>query len=724
MIDEQQIKSIKLGNGCTIEMVLKKDTWLGLGRIMLGKTLLRDGTRPIVLRIDTPEGILYTDYTLDKVDLSSSGSATVILKASGYPWGRQECLDEYDQPLYAIMGQSHTVVDEVTLEFTPIQECIGGRTYHGFSYHVAFSSSKRSIHRILVDATWELGGSIEGKTVLSQGQCNMPVYRGAKNTLFTTVCLKALHLHGSSQGMSFQLSPRGGLLQAFDFQYGKEGAMLHYWPRMESISSILESPKGSDRLHIVDEYRFPLTKKVATTPQRILFTPGPLEEHEARDLWWEAIEKIYGHLRQRYKVTEPRVHPEAQKIGSPCVRGNKVMVDVMGQQVEHQDFMYALAEYYLPRLSRNGIKRIFMETMCQSDATELGMKRKLDDGPHGDHHCGSVCCTWRFFPSDYWGGIKAWKHLYESGRKLGIQVGSWAAPHLSHNAPVFKEHPEWKITGVNSLASGGGYGIHSINALDWNTGVFKWVLDDLRRWQKEGGLDYLWLDSWSNLGLLPVNYASKMRPNWEALSRFCGELSQMGIELAFESLSPFGVMACGFSDLRGDKMGQNHAVAGQNDFDWWVGEEDMLFNVSMYDVHPCKRSDDEVFTIKFKAMSNRGFIMLPDLLGKDKDMPDRHIMLHQTYESVISHMHRRRLLPGGLGTRWSDGKTDIVWAYRSGVLPLVPGEHASRIIGRESEPLGGDGVLNVLPHQVYMIMGGHCSRRRGKQLVENNQILI
>jgi hypothetical protein len=76
MIDEQQVKSIKLGNGCTIEMVLKKGAWLGLGRIMAGKTLLRNGARPIALRIDTPEGILYTDYKLEHVDLSSAGSAT------------------------------------------------------------------------------------------------------------------------------------------------------------------------------------------------------------------------------------------------------------------------------------------------------------------------------------------------------------------------------------------------------------------------------------------------------------------------------------------------------------------------------------------------------------------------------------------------------------------------------------------------------------------------
>jgi hypothetical protein len=700
---KQNIKAIKLKNGYTIEMVLEKGIWLGLGGVMSGKTLLRDGTRPISLRIDTPEGILYTGYTLGNIDMSSAGGVTITLKAGGYPWGRREYLDEYEQQEYSIMGDTETVADEVKLEFSPVQENIGGRIWHGFSYCVAFSSRKRFIHRIAVDASWELGGSIAGKTVLSQGQCNMPVYRGAKNSLFTTACLKALHLHSSPQGVSFQLAPRGGLIQAFDFQYGKEGALLHYWPQMESISSIIESPKGSTRLHIVDEYRFPLAKTVATTPQRVLFTPGPLEEHEARDLWWESIEKIYGGLRKRFKVREPIVRPEGQKTGNPSIKGDKVMVNVMGHEVEHQDYMYALADYYLPHLAKNGIKRIFMETMCQSDATELGMKRKLDNGVHGDLHCGSVCCTWRFFPADYWGGIKAWKYLYEAGRKLGVQVGSWAAPHLSHNSPIFKEHPDWKIKGVNSLANGGGYGIHSINALDWNTGVFDWVLEDLRRWQEEGGLDYLWLDSWSNLGLLPVNYANKMRPNWQALSRFCGELSRMGIDLAFESLSPFGIMACGFSDLRGYKMGQNHAVAGQNDFGWWVGEEDMLFNVSMYDIHPNERSEDEVFGIKFKAMANRGFIMLPDLLSKGKDMPARHVLLHQTYESIVQHMLRRHLLPVNMGTRWSDGKTDIIWAYRNGFLPLAHYVQVRRVIGIDRETIACDGILELKPQQVYMI---------------------
>ena len=696
-------KSVQLGSGCVLELILEKKLWLGIGAVIIGGIPMRDGTRPLMLRIETPEGVIYTDYIFKGVETSGSGVATVNLSASGYPGCRQEYLDEYDQPQFALLSKPQRVVDDVTLRFTPVEARIGGREWQGFAYQVAFSSRERSIHRITVDATWELGGSIAGNTVLCQSQCNPPVYRGKKATLFTTSVLKALHMYGSPQGVSFQLAPRAALLQGFDFQYGKCGALLHYWPEMDSISSVMESPKGSTLLHVVDEYRFSMASKVATSPQRVLFTPGPLEEHEARDLWWESIEKIYGGLRKKYKVAETLVRPEGRKVGCPSAKGGNVMVSVMGHEVEHQDWMYAVAEHYLPLLARNGIRKFWMETVCQSDATEMGMKRKLDKGAHGDLHCGSVCCTWRFFPSDYWGGIKAWKHLHETGRKLGIQIGTWAAPHFSHNAPIFKEHPDWKITGVNSLVNGGGYGIHAIHAVDWNTRILDWVLADFRRWKEEGGLDFVWFDSWSNLGLLPINYAEKMRTNWGALSRFCGALSRMGIELSFESLSPFGVMECGFTDLRGYKMGEDLSVAGQNDFGWWVGEEDMLFNVSMYNIHPCERQDDDLFDIKFKAMANRGFVMLTGLLANDRDMPVRHILLHHSYEQVLPHMRTRRLLPGGTGVRWSDGKTAIIWAFRDNVLPVGTGCKVYRVIGKDREAVPQDGLLKLMARNIYLI---------------------
>ena len=310
-------KTLKLTNGCSIELLLDGDNWLGIGSISAGKTSLRDGARPICLRIDTPEGVLYTSYKLKSSEVLASGKAVVVLAAIGYPWGRQEYVDEYEQPQYSIMDNPAIAEDEVRLEFSPLGESLGGREWLGFSWQVSFSSSKRAVHRIITDATWELGGRITGNTILNQGQCNMPVYQGAKGKLFTTAVLKALHMHGSPLGMSFQLSPRSGLIQGFDFQYGREGALLQYWPKMDSISSVIESPKGSDRLHVVDEYRFPLAKKVATARQHVLFTPGPVARHEGRDLWWEAMEKIYGDLRKKHGVAAPLAMPEGQKIGYP-----------------------------------------------------------------------------------------------------------------------------------------------------------------------------------------------------------------------------------------------------------------------------------------------------------------------------------------------------------------------------------------------------------------------
>ena len=697
------VEMITLSNGVSVELILGDGReWLGIGAVSLNGVPFRDGRRPLVLRIDTPDGYLYTRYTLTAVAADSAG-VKATFAAEAMPWCRQEYVDEYEQPQYTIAESFGRPVDTVTLRFEPVTETIGDRTWSGFAWSIGFESNARPIHRILVDGTWELGGTLTGNTVLSQGQCNMPVYRGAKDTLFTTACLKALHLHGTPQGFSFQLAPRGGLVQAFDFQYGTAGALLLYWPVMDSISCVLESPKGSDRLHVVDEYRFTLAQTASTTPQRVLFTPSPIAEHEARDAWWDAISHIYGSMRARYGVRETRSIPEAHKIGYPAAKDGTVKATILGHEVEHQDYIDAIAEWYLPKMAKNGLRRLFMETMCQSDATELGLRRKLDTGAHGDLHCGSVCATWRYFPSDFWGGIAAWKRLYTAAKKLGIEIGTWASPHLSHNAPIFKEHPEWKITGVNSLANGGGYGIHSINALDWNTGIFDWILADLRRWKEEGGYDYLWLDSWSNLGLLPINYAAGMRTNWDALSRFCGELSRMGTNLAFESLSPFGVMACGLADLRGFEMGQNHAVAGQNDFGWWVGSEDMLYNVSMYDIHPRDRSDDEVYGIKFRAMANRGFITLPGLISTTRDMPERHILLHHAYDAVLPHMTRRRLLPGGLGVRWTGGAAEVVWTYCAGAIPVAADCTVLRRCGSATTEVACDGLLRFSANEIYEI---------------------
>jgi hypothetical protein len=305
-------RKITIEKGIHLELLFKKSgEWNGIGAITVGGVRLRDGSRPAMVRIDTPDGVLYTRYVLKGIVRRAGGVTDIRFRAIGLPWGRQEYMDEYIQQLVAVNRSLDEVEDLVTLSVQPERLQMGGRDWIGFSYSFRYESRRRRIHRVLFDATWELGGSIEGNTVLSQSQCSPPVYRGARSSLFVTTCLKTLEQYGSPQGVSYQLAPRGGMLQAFDFQYGPRGALLQYWPEFGSICSDLQSPRGSSRLHVLDEYRFPLANRVATSPQHVLYSPGVLAEHEARDLWWEAYEHVYGGIRRKFRIKPSVVRPES-----------------------------------------------------------------------------------------------------------------------------------------------------------------------------------------------------------------------------------------------------------------------------------------------------------------------------------------------------------------------------------------------------------------------------
>lgn len=697
---------IRVGASTTLALRLgDHNEWLGIGEITVQGVALRDGKHPLVVRLDTPDGYLYTQYFVEQI--REDGEAVeVVFRALAFPWGRQEYLDEYEQPLYNLQCGAEPVADTLVLKLAPTSLHLGGREWTGFSYSFAYASAERQVHRLLVQGSWELDGSLVGNTVLQQGQCNMPVYRGATDTLFTTTCLKTLNQYGSPQGVSFQLAPRGGLLQGFDFQYGNSGALLQYWPEFSSISSVLESPVGSSLLQVADEYRFTLASQAETTPQVVLFTPGPLAEHEARDLWWEAHQTIYGAIRQRHGVVESVVRPELGKSYWTRVDGDRLRMTVGGVEVDSTEVPYAIADHVLPQLAKMGIHRFWPEVMSESDVTQMGMRYKLQDGVHGGITCNSVCATHRFLPADFWGGLPAWKYMAEKAHTLDIEIGAWFAPHFSPNAPIFQQHPEWLLIGPASTRFGGGYGFGALNMVDWNTGIFDWVLGDIKRWREEAGLDYLWIDSYSNLGLLMPNYAAGMRNNLDALGRLFGEFSKLGLKsLSFESLSPFGLMACGFADLRGDLFAQDHAVAGQNDFGWWVGEEDMAFNVSMYQVHARERSEQEQQDIQFRMMANRGYVMLNNLITGNYELPDWWVAFNNTYEQALPHMKIRRLLPDGAGVRWLDGDTQILWAYRDTEVALAYNTRVEELNGADARLVEHSDMLAAAKGRVYRITG-------------------
>jgi hypothetical protein len=695
---------LALSPTCRLELLATATgDFRGIGQVTVDGVPLRSAARPIVLRLDTPDGILYPRLELLGMDRGADGAARIRLRAHGIHWGRGEYADDYDQSIVWLAENAALIEDNLILNLEPAGLVLGGREWSGFTCAVHFHSASRRIHRLLVDATWEIGGTVTGNTVLSQGQCNMPVYRGARETLFTTACLRTLDRYGSPQANSFQLGPRGGLLQGFDFQYAPQGALLQYWSAFSSVASLLESPPGSDLLHVIDEYRFPLAADATTTPKWILFTAGTLAEHEARDLWSAAREHVYGRIRAVRGITATPVLPEIGMKYSTRVQDGRLRMNVAGAEVDSTEVPYAVAERVLPRLAAQGIRRFFPEVMSESDVTVLGLERKLDRGVHGDLHCSSVCSTHRFFPSEFWGGIKAWKHMYQKAQSLGMELGAWFAPHLSPRAPIFREHPEAQMRSITGLPAGGGYGFQTLVVADWNTCIYDWVMADLKRWKEEGGLDYLFVDSLSNMGMLQVNYAADMRTNCEALGRLVADIQRLGIRsLACECVSPWMASRFGVADLRGDLLDQDRAVAGQNDFGWWVDELDMAQGVCLM-VAARQRSPEEMERACFRAMAAGGYICYENQYGDDHQLADWWSRLNLLCLQALPHMGRRRLLPGRVGIAWEDNALRTVWTFQDYSLALDARVRVEQLNGASVRGLAHNGRIVLPAWGVYRV---------------------
>lgn len=683
-------------------MIADNGDFLGLGRVSVNDVSLRSNARPIQVRLDTPDGILYPRLELLQVDHDTDGAVRVGLRAHGLRWTRGEYADDYDQALVWLSDSAAPVADELTLILKPADLTLGGREWTGFSYAVEFHSAARRIHRLLVHGTWEIGGAITGNTVLSQGQCNMPVYQGSRESVFTTACLKTLDQYGSPQGNSFQLGPRGGLIQGFDFQYAREGALLQYWPSLDSVSSLLESPEGSDLLHTVDEYRFPLTAAITTPEKWVLFSPGALAEHQAHDLWWAARALVYGLSCEQFGVTPTAPVPEVGLKYRTRVANGRLLMNIAGEEVDSTEVPYAIAERVLPVLAAQGITRFFPEVMSESDVTALGMKRKLDDGVHGDLHCASVCSTHRFFPSEFWGGVEAWKVMADKAHDLGMEIGAWLAPHFSPRAPVFAEHPEYRMIGVTGLPAGGGYGFQTLVVADWNTPIADWVLADLKLWKAEGGLDYLFIDSLSNMGLVQANYAEAMRTNFAALGRFCGRVQELGISsLSCECISPWAASRFGVADLRGDLLEQDRAVAGQNDFGWWVGHLAMASGLTLV-AGARKRTPEEMERLLFRAMASGGYIMYEHEYGLDHKLADWWARLNHIHSRARPQMKTRRVLPDRAGIAWHDGDTRTIWTFKELPLASPAAAKVEVLDGRGARELAG-GTIALPAWGVYRV---------------------
>src|SRR5476649_141840 len=122
---------LEIGSHASIGLLQGPDReFLGFSEVRVDDVALRNPARPMVLRIDTPDGIIYTQLFVEQIDTDAK-STVVSLRAVGMPWGRGEYYDEYEQPIVHLRSTLEPVEDRVTMTFTPRTLELGGRKFNG-----------------------------------------------------------------------------------------------------------------------------------------------------------------------------------------------------------------------------------------------------------------------------------------------------------------------------------------------------------------------------------------------------------------------------------------------------------------------------------------------------------------------------------------------------------------------------------------------------------------
>ncbi len=700
---------LELGNGTNVQLLYSDEShFLGLGAVVVKGVPLRSGQVPLRPFIKSVGGVQYTRFALERIESLTGGGVALHTRAIGEALRESAYGDEYDALQWNVSVTGGVVSDQLTWLLRPEQIQIGDLAYVGFSYAWRFASPTEKIFRMVVQATWEIGGRATGNTILSQGQVTPPVYTAATETHFTSACLKGLNRFGDPQGMSFQLAPRWSPHQCFDFIAAAAGSLVGCWLERADVRSFVQKNPGEEVIFVIDAMQWAATKELETPRKHVLFAAserGPLPEHEQRNRWKDAYDFCTEAVRALFHIQRSRPLPEVSISYDQRLESDGTFRLRVGDRwVASREWLSAIADDLLPRLAARGSKRVITEPICETDPTERGRVCKLNIGLHGDLNVGSVCCVHRYRPAEFFGGLKAWRDFYEAAHRLGLEVGHWVGPHLAYHAPILQQHPDWAMRGANTLPVSGGYPNFVLASLNWNTPVRQWILEDLKRWKEAGGLDYIWFDSIGNLGLFPVDYARAMQPNAVAVAEFIADLQSIGIaNILLEGTGPLGIGAMHVFDPNQGAIRHAQEIVGQNTFDWYVGNEDMLGDQApRVEVHP-ERSDAETRQIVFRCLANRCVPAFGRFSRDSGPAADWFKSSLDSYFVVEPDLVRRRLLPDRQGVLWTDGKANVLFAFRSFRFELDTLQRVERVAAGKVESVSAQRVLTTEPWSVYRL---------------------
>ncbi len=498
------------------EILTEGDSFIGLGKIWIGDTLVRSGRLPLSFLSTSFGGKELRRLELLGVEESAS-ELRVRLRTLFSPSQTKMMRDHSFDPIHETgdWDVEDPVADgELDIVMEPAADAFNGVAAQGFAYHYEYRGGSVELFYLLEKASWELDGDICGSTIVSQSACSNPLVTVEKETFFTTEGYlffldPAAH---ANRCMTHNL-PRWASHQAFDFQWKEGRVLLGVFERVDLIRSLLQREAGAAEFKTFDKHIFDQALNFSTAPKKILLVEGIATETEMQNLWTWTIAEVHDRARAEFGLAQEPTLP-------------RLAVNYWS------NFNYdSYFKDLIPAATALGLKQVFIDNVNKSAMSE--------------GYPQNMCCGHEYEPAPSLGGVSKLKELIDRSTALGIQTMSWTNNDQAYTSPINlteRDERSWFVKMEDTRTKFGGAYMNVFNILDFARDEPRrlWV-DSLKKIHETTGLNGYLFDSFYNLGFMPVNYTEgKPRTMWRQLLAAFKELQDADIHFLIESFGPFG----------------------------------------------------------------------------------------------------------------------------------------------------------------------------------------
>lgn len=398
-----------LSNGVTLEIVMKGDEFLGLGRVRIGDTDIRSPRRPMFVEITTPDGIRLTNYrladrkiTVDSLELTLTADKINdgMMEWMLHTVRNRRNLSDWTEPS---QPAEHTTL---TLILKTLSREMGGKTWQGFTYQYLYQSETFPIYRILDRGTWEIEGNVIGNEFwMRSGVVPSLTKFEKKEDVYST----EWYLPGIENPNIFQFHPLQTTLQGFTFTASPRGTLITWPNEVSHVNSLFEKAAEKTELVHYHEHCGDLSDTFKTSPVEVLWLEGTLNEVQKANMYESAKDVIYDILHDKAEIKRERVTTygviEEWKIPDMNTYINKAV----------------------PAFISAGMKTIFLPNECQNTMNVYGVS--------------NMCCNVDYKIANTV-GEEPMRLLCKKANDAGVVVEMWGNTAISSLVEMFSYEEE------------------------------------------------------------------------------------------------------------------------------------------------------------------------------------------------------------------------------------------------------------------------------------------